>query len=162
MLKAQQVADYFIASSDNDDVKDQMSIFRLNKLMYAAQGEFLANEDRPLFTDSKIEIWIHGPVVISLWEKYKEYKFMPLPKPVGVDFSCYGAETIGFLDGIFLRYGQYSDWKLLEVLELEALGCKYNYNRKKTDRTISMQEIKDNFENIGIRHIYHFGSCPRG
>ena len=60
MLSCYDVAQYFLAKSD-EDAGDLMSNLKLQKLVYYAQGFALALFDKPLFSE-RIEAWIHGPV----------------------------------------------------------------------------------------------------
>jgi uncharacterized phage-associated protein len=61
MANVFDVADYFINLNLGDDEGD-VSNMKLQKLLYFAQGRFLAQNGIPLF-DNPIEAWNHGPVV---------------------------------------------------------------------------------------------------
>lgn len=70
MYSAIDVARYFLAQSD-PDAGDTMSNLKLQKLLYYAQGVTLALTEKPLFSDP-LEAWLQGPVVPSVFRKYKE------------------------------------------------------------------------------------------
>ena len=52
---------------------------KLQKLLYYAQGWYLVIEDDLLFQD-RIEAWIHGPVVPTVYREYKKFRWMPIDK----------------------------------------------------------------------------------
>lgn len=72
---ADKIADYFLWSANEKG--DFLSNLKLQKLVYYAQAWFLAFEDEPLF-DDRIEAWIHGPAIYSLWKKYSDSKWRPI------------------------------------------------------------------------------------
>ena len=69
MANVYDVADFFIelAGQEEEGVITQL---KLNKLLYYAQGVYLAKKGKPLFADP-IEAWEYGPVVPSIYQKYK-------------------------------------------------------------------------------------------
>jgi uncharacterized phage-associated protein len=52
----------------------------LQKLLYYCQAWHLAELGEPLF-DSRIEAWVHGPVVVGEYHRFKDYGYNPLPVP---------------------------------------------------------------------------------
>lgn len=56
MKKVSAVANEFLEKSD------KISVLKLVKLCYIAQGFSLAVLDRPIFNDDRIEAWKYGPV----------------------------------------------------------------------------------------------------
>lgn len=110
MLTAQDVAEYFLwRAADQDD--ERLSNLKLQKLLYYAQGFSLAIFDKPLFSESVVA-WVHGPVVVSLYHRYKEYGSGPIPPPVASDLSKYGDDTIALLEEVFAVFGQFAAWTL--------------------------------------------------
>ena len=65
---ARDIAEYFLSQAD-PMVGDIISNLKLQKLVYYAQGFYLATFDKPLFDDA-IEAWDHGPVVANLYPVY--------------------------------------------------------------------------------------------
>ena len=110
MLTCKDVAEYFLSLQD-EDAGDLISNLKLQKLVYYAQGCHLALYDEPLFED-RIEAWVHGPVVPSLYREYKTYGAAPIPNPGDTDFSKFDDEEREFLDEVYHVYGQFSAWKL--------------------------------------------------
>jgi uncharacterized phage-associated protein len=70
------VADFFIEVSLGREEND-MTNLKLNKLLYYAQGIFLARTGRSLFEDG-IEAWELGPVIPAVYHQYKDYGREPI------------------------------------------------------------------------------------
>jgi len=152
MLTAEQVADYFLRLVDEDS-GDSISNLKLQKLVYYAQAWHLAITGEPLFTD-RIEAWVHGPVVPSLYSKYKvfgwepirplatlqifnrspvavrkEWEAAPLPRP-DTPLPNIDAQTQEILDDVWDAYGQFTAKRLEELTHDEdpwkdlREGCK--------------------------------------
>lgn len=68
MVKPQDVADYFIWLAN--DSGSFISNLKLQKLVYYAQAWYLAIYGQSLF-DEDFEAWVHGPIIPSLYQKYK-------------------------------------------------------------------------------------------
>lgn len=118
MLKANDVARYFLAKSD-PEIGELISHLKLQKLCYYAQGFHLALYGDPLFAES-IEAWTHGPVVPAVWREYKDYRGEPIPAPADFDPSIYSDDEKELLDEVYSVYGQYSAWKLRNMTHEEA------------------------------------------
>lgn len=117
MLSAREVADYFLASVD-EEAGDSLSNLKVQKLAYYSQGFHLANYGRPLFPEC-IEAWEHGPVVPELYRAFKQHGAEPIPAPEFLDRSKYSAEEIELLDEVYSVYGQFSPWKLRNMTHAE-------------------------------------------
>lgn len=68
MKKVSAVANEFL------DKSKEISVLKLVKLCYIAQGFSLAVLDRPIFNDDRIEAWRYGPVVPSIYHEFKHFK----------------------------------------------------------------------------------------
>ena len=85
-LSAMDVAKHIITAFYSKDkeidegVSEGVSNLKLQKLLYFCQAFSLAKLDRPMFEED-ICAWKYGPVVKEVYEKYKEHKNNPLPKP---------------------------------------------------------------------------------
>ena len=69
---AEQIADTLIHLSRERG--KELTNLKLQKLLYYAQAWHLVFESRPLF-DERIEAWVHGPVVPSVFRKFKRYRW---------------------------------------------------------------------------------------
>jgi len=77
---ARQVADYLISFLAEHG--DPVTNLKLQKLLYYAQGWYLAVYDTPLF-DERIEAWVHGPAVPPVYGDFKAFAWQPIPPPNG-------------------------------------------------------------------------------
>jgi uncharacterized phage-associated protein len=116
-LSAQDVADYFLESVDEES-GDNISNLKLQKLVYYAQGFHLALYGSPLFQEP-IEAWAHGPVVRSLYRKYKDFGAGAIPKPDSFDPSKFSPIVQDLLDEVAKVYGQFSPLRLREMTHAE-------------------------------------------
>ena len=117
MVNVKRVAEYFL-SLVRDDEGDVMTNLKLQKLLYYAQGFHLAMFGKPLF-DKKIEAWIHGPVVPSMFKRYKEYEHGAIPTVKNDTFSDIEEDTRALLDEVFQVYGQFSGSALKDIINSE-------------------------------------------
>ena len=113
MTTAAKVTDYLISKS----VKEASPITnkRLQKLLYYIQAWHLAINGKPLFED-KIEAWIHGPAIRSVYEEYKSFVANPIDKISNVKIAEeLGSVTTNFIDRIVKAYSKY-DTPTLEYM----------------------------------------------
>ena len=118
MLTATDIADYFL-KKNQPEFGDAISNLKIQKLVYYAQGFHLAMFNTPFFEED-IMAWEHGPVVESLYHKYKEYGSGEIPQPECVNLELYNKEQLELLDEVFEVYGQFSAWKLRNMTHSEG------------------------------------------
>ena len=85
------VAKWFLAYNRNvmnEEGAESISNLKLQKLLYYAQGCFLAVHDKLLFADS-ILAWQHRPVVESVYKIYKSFGANGIDFDEDFDFSAY-------------------------------------------------------------------------
>lgn len=116
MVTAIDVAKYFLAQVD-EEIGDSITNLKLQKLVYYAQGFHLALYDKPLFEED-IEAWQHGPVIPSVYHKYKEHGSNSIQKE-DLDFDLFDGETKDLLDEVYEVFGQFSAWKLRNMTHEE-------------------------------------------
>jgi uncharacterized phage-associated protein len=75
MITANTVADYFLALANESE--EPITNMKLNKLVYYTQAWHLALFNRPLFAN-EVEAWVHGPVVQTVYDTYKQFKWTPI------------------------------------------------------------------------------------
>ena len=71
MADVKDIAQLFIQLGDGDDVTN----LKVQKLVYYAQGFYLALNGKPLFNND-IKAWAHGPVVPELYQEYNILLFL--------------------------------------------------------------------------------------
>ncbi|MEN8215986.1 MAG: type II toxin-antitoxin system antitoxin SocA domain-containing protein [Pseudomonadota bacterium] len=141
MLNVHNVAKYFLLKGDNEEESGICNL-KLQKLLYYAQGFYLALFEQPLF-DSKIEAWRHGPVCPEVYHKYKNHGRNLIPAPP--DFnptSVLSHEQIEFLDEVYDVFGQFSAWKLRNMTHDEPPWAGNEINASE----ISVDELADYFK----------------
>lgn len=74
MININQVTDYIVFRLKAEG-EGQLSHLKLQKLLYYVQAWHLAFYDEPFF-DGKFQAWIHGPVNRSVYDRFKDSKYM--------------------------------------------------------------------------------------
>jgi|SRR6218665_458947 len=99
MYSPSQIADYFLSKSTPERPITPM---KLNKLVYIAHGWNLAIEDCPLI-DEHPEAWKYGPVIPSLYHRFKNYGNSNIDyKPEAPELA---QGTIELLNEVWEKYG---------------------------------------------------------
>ena len=104
---AEQIANYFLSVANKYEDGDLISNLKPQKLVYYAQGFSLPILGWPLF-DEPLEAWAHGPVVPSLYNKYRDYGRNPLPAPENFSFEEIDKEVRDLLHEVYEEFGQFS------------------------------------------------------
>ncbi|NER49254.1 MAG: SocA family protein [Symploca sp. SIO1A3] len=117
MYSALDIAKYFITLASPEQ-EDFITNLKLQKLLYYAQGFYLAMFDKPLFTE-KIEAWQYGPVVPDIYHHYKQYKLAFIPQPEDFNPEQYDQETQDLLNEVYEVYGQYTAPALMHLTHQE-------------------------------------------
>lgn len=119
---ASEVAKWFLAYNRNvsaDEGGEYISNLKLQKLLYYAQGSFLAVTGHPLFDDT-IVAWQHGPVVENVYREYKENGANGIPFSDDFNFDTFTTGENELLKDVYDTFGQYSAWKLRNMTHNEA------------------------------------------
>lgn len=117
--RARDIAEWFLAWAD--DIEADISNLKLQKLLYYAQGHFLARTGAPLFDDA-VQAWAHGPVVPDVYHAFKDYGRGPIDadRAVGAEFDWDRFKPVeSFLMDIWDRYGSLAAWTLREKTHRE-------------------------------------------
>lgn len=148
---ALDVAKYFIqkarSSDDTSGDRKQLSPLKLQKILYYAQGWYLANSSRPLFGE-KIWAWKYGPVVREVYDAYHLYGAQNLAGlGVNTELSCDpNQKDREFLDLVWRMYGIEKADRLVDMTHnsdpwLNAVSNPYSDE-------ISQEAIKDYFSKL--------------
>lgn len=78
-LTANQVADYILSCAN--EAEELITNLKVQKLLYYAQGYYLAIHHNLLF-DDEIQAWIHGPVIPNIYHRYKDSRWRPIDTEV--------------------------------------------------------------------------------
>jgi uncharacterized phage-associated protein len=109
---ATTIAKWFIAWADEAEGAS-VSNLKLQKILYYAQGHHLALRGEPLFTD-EIQAWSHGPVVPTVYRKFKKFGAGEIELGDDDDFTWaeVDEDTAHFLMKVWNTYGGFAAWKL--------------------------------------------------
>jgi uncharacterized phage-associated protein len=110
LITVSKIADYFIYVAN--ETGSYLSNLKLQKLLYYAQAWHLALYGIPLF-DEEFEAWVHGPVIPSLYAKYKKFGWKPILEEV--EKPEFHEELQNFLDEVTEEYF------MLDAFELEMM-----------------------------------------
>jgi uncharacterized phage-associated protein len=112
------MAKWFIAWAEAED--EELSNLKLQKLLYYAQGHYLAEYGRPLFTE-QIQAWSHGPVVPTVYYEYKDSgsSNVHLPDSDPFEWDHVDPGTAEFLSKVWNTYGGYSAGRLRNMTHEE-------------------------------------------
>jgi uncharacterized phage-associated protein len=118
MYPAKTIARWLIAWAEADE--DPLTNMKLQKLLYYAQGQYLARCGEPLFGDA-IEAWSHGPVVPSVYREFKGYgaRSIELADTDPFQWSDVSPEIADFLSTVWNTYGGYSAGRLRNMTHNE-------------------------------------------
>lgn len=113
------VARWFLAKAAAADA--DLSNLKLQKLLYYAQGRYLARTGRALFPEP-IEAWDHGPVVSTVYHACKGYGSGPVGLDVlsGWSQAAIDREAERILDAVWAEEGSLAAWKLRQMTHREA------------------------------------------
>jgi uncharacterized phage-associated protein len=110
------IAKWILAQIDRA-AGDSITHLKLQKLVYYAQAWALVLLGRPLFTED-FQAWTHGPVVESVFNEYKSFRWEAIPEPA--DSVEMDAETETHLTEVLEVYGDFSAKHLEKMTHSEA------------------------------------------
>jgi len=138
----EDIAEWFLNKNRiqmNFEDSEYITNLKLQKLLYYAQGYFLAKEDTSLFEED-ILAWEHGPVVRKIYDKYKNNGSNGIK--YDNDFKAeIDSETERILEEVYNDYGQYTAWKLRNMTHEEE-----PWKNTLRNEVISKDKIKDYFK----------------
>ena len=143
MQTASEVAKWFLAQNRiavYDEGAELISNLKLQKLLYYAQGCFLAVTGKPLFLDDLVA-WMHGPVVECVYNEYVIYGSNGIVFDDDFDSSNFSDEENNLLLEVYRVFGQYSAWKLRNMTHNET-----PWKSTPLNSVIPNETIKEYFE----------------
>lgn len=113
-LTADQVADYLISLAHERG--ESVNNMKLQRLLYYAQAWHLGQYDEPLF-DEKFEAWSTGPVIPSIYWRFKPFGISDLPAQPNLPVPA--PETRSYLDDLAADYLPLDEWELEDLSRSE-------------------------------------------
>ncbi len=140
MEKALAVANYFVRRAVAEDV--ELTPMKLVKLVYIAHGWCLALADKELIQED-VQAWKYGPVVPSVYYKFRQYGSGRIEKPgeesfsvsgEGIRFTPYAPELVNknfapLLDRVWEVYKKFSGIELSALTHQEGTPWDIAYNK---------------------------------
>nr|WP_246628171.1 type II toxin-antitoxin system antitoxin SocA domain-containing protein [Paenibacillus oenotherae] len=120
-MSALEVSRWFVLRNNMNTQQygdELLSHLKLQKLLYYAQGIFLAYTNGKSLFNEEIHAWDHGPVVPGVYTEYKEHgrdeiEFNPEHTDMELLDKVSGNEEIKMvLEFVYTNYGKYSAWHL--------------------------------------------------
>jgi len=143
MANVFDVANFFIDICNNR-ADEQITNLKLNKLLYYAQGCYLARTGNPLF-DDKIEAWTYGPVTPNVYNKYKPCgKNLIQDVDDNYNSNAFSSDEIDSLVDVMREFGKYSGGTLVSMTH--EVGTPWSLARSKGENEISQESMKEYFE----------------
>ncbi len=141
--KAKSVAAFLLQRDYQEESDEHITQLKLQKLLYYAQGLYLALSGKCLF-DEKIHAWNHGPVVVSVYSDFEKGR-NPLTLYPNNDqlVDKLSDEEQQIIDFAYFVYGRYGAWQLRNMTHSELPWL----NSRTASRIISQEDIKSFFEN---------------
>jgi len=144
LLSALDISSYFVYLASKLDENDLTNL-KLQKLLYFAQGLYLAKTGKPLFKDSIIA-WDLGPVVREVYDKFKVCGVFPITAfdlKISKDPQGLPEDIKSFVEEIWEDQGKYSANYL--VSETHRSGTPWYEAYKKGANTVIEQESLKNY-----------------
>jgi uncharacterized phage-associated protein len=113
------VACYILEKTN--EVDEEITVLKLQKLVYYSQAWHLTWESKPLF-NSRIEAWANGPVCPELYRKVKSVNDGSLVVSRGVlqgNPSALQGDEKGSIDSVFEFYGRMKPFELSSLTHQE-------------------------------------------
>lgn len=146
-VDANTVAKFFLWKASQED--KQITNKKIQKLLYYAQAWNLAIKDKPLYSD-KIEAWIHGPTVRSVYDEYKRFGFNPIDIFIN-EKEIEPLKDNDLLNDVWNIYGKY-DASYLETLthseqpwQIAREGLEYN---ESSSNVITLDSMREYYKNV--------------
>lgn len=119
---------------------------KLQKLLYYIQAWSLALNGKAIFSDD-FEAWLHGPVIPSIYQKYKQYSFNPLPEVKKFDIKKLEKKDIEFIDAVLDKYAGF-DAEFLEYRTHIEDPWKIARSKSTISSIITKKSMRDYYRSV--------------
>lgn len=144
MYSALDIAKWFLninRAQMNFEDSEYITNLKLQKLLYYAQGYYLARKNDPLFKEDFIA-WEHGPVIRKVYDEYKKNGAKGIEYNEDFNISI-DKETEIILNEVYEKFGQFSAWKLRDMTHQEM-----PWRTTIRNDIISKEKIKEYFKTV--------------
>ena len=147
MAKVKDVARLFIDIAEKQAENEQgdgMSNLKLQKLLYFAQGWYMARYGKPLF-DETMEAWRLGPVVPSVYAEYVQFGRNPIHDVPPSD-DAFTEEEFSLLMDVVREYWRFSTSALIDMAHETGTPWAKAYRKDEQHTQIDNADIQRYFE----------------
>ena len=130
---AMQIANVFIDKAINGKI-DNLTLMKLQKLMFFAQSWYLRQTGNLLFDDAFAR-WKYGPVLPAVFQRFKSFGSNNITQKVtdenGYEFAINSSDAdniLNFIDEIINEYGSFTGPELSSMTLQEGTACDLNKN----------------------------------
>jgi uncharacterized phage-associated protein len=139
------IAKYFVKKAK--DSKSKITNLKVQKLLYYAQGWYLANFKGQRLFEDPIEAWKYGPAVRSVYREFSKYGAGDIDINVtDEEINKIDPDTKKFLDALWNVYGKLSAGDLVLATHQEIPWINTRKEIDEDDGEISINEIQESFE----------------
>lgn len=147
MAKVRDVARLFIDIADKqaeNECGDGMSNLKLQKLLYFAQGWYMARYGKPLF-DAPMEAWRLGPVVPSVYSEYQCFGKNAIHDDPPAD-DAFTQDEFDLLMDVVREYWKYSTSALIDMSHQNGAPWEKAYTSGVPHIELSNKDIMEYFK----------------
>jgi uncharacterized phage-associated protein len=112
MYEPNQIANYFLFKYGQTQ---GMTPMKLIKMVYIAHGWYLAQQNKLLINENA-QAWKFGPVIPSLYNRFKVYGNGQITETVNSDID--NPEVTAFLDEVWVAYGELNGIQLSSLTHM--------------------------------------------
>lgn len=127
LYSAYDIANYFLYKAEKDQ-QELISNLKLQKLVYYAQGLYLAMHGKPIFKE-EIRAWTYGPVIPELYSKYKRHGANGIPAIKSFKPNSIDDDMRSFLDEVYSAFGQFSATRLMDLTHTDECWANAHPNK---------------------------------
>lgn len=146
---AMQIVHWFLKRNEqaiDEKGADRMTLRQLLKLLYYAEGCYLAIHNGEKLFGERIVAWEHGPVVEEVYRAYDDAYNLPLTEEDIRDADNIDTEDQELLEQVFNVFGEYSTWALRDKTHEETPWLEATQNGQVLNREINQETMKRYFE----------------
>lgn len=119
MCKAYDVAKYILSVAYRNG--DVITNLKLQKLLYYAQAWYMVNNNSEILFEDEIQAWRFGPVVPSVYEKMKRFKYNPISMKLSEkDYETLDKKQKDFIEDFCNYFLHFSATELVSMTHNET------------------------------------------
>ena len=144
-----------VTEYDEYEVYEGLTHLKLQKMIYFAQGLFLALAGKALFNE-KIMAWEHGPVVKEVYNHFSVFGRQEIPVDLNekeltvIDKLESNEKTFTVLNFVYENFGKYTVWQLREMSHIKGGPWEQIVSEKGLNHEIPQKLMESYFKKYVI------------